>query len=544
MEAVGVTQSEAEVSAGAGDTDSMPDWFLSDDEFDDIFAAADKDRITDSLAEEETPSQKAEQQADEAEHIEARQKTAGRLAAHFGSQQFVYEGARDTYRGTITQILALCPVFDSVLDEGFEYARDTLEQHKVVEEQLKEDTADEELKDDSKGAADTDTSLGIQDTARQNGGKGGARERVAPVIKVATEEKEHKTPSNTENSDTQVSGAEVSKESEETTTSSEPEALSLHDVPVENSSESTPIEQLNGKEAAVDFAAQSAIEEVHKERQSELADDSRTELQVSAVSVEPAVEPDQPVDFSVDESPEEKEFAYVVADVDEPVSLEESAGELTNLLDEVREPSVDVVESEETLQADMGISTYFDTWREVAHDEPPLEELFSTIADQLESTLIQDDEETAVELEFIAHHHVEAEVDDEELASSSHPEIATLYKSVRSASKAVEALYTARTKEECAFYIQQIVQELTIILRSLGYENPELVIRSFLSSHSPESLKSLIAELENSLRRAMVREIQQRRASHAKNRHTRLSKFVGFIMQALAPNSGAFSEAA
>src|SRR5690606_8830026 len=123
----------------------------------------------------------------------------------------------------------------------------------------------------------------------------------------------------------------------------------------------------------------------------------------------------------------------------------------------------------------------------------------------------------------------------EEVLDHVQPELFALLVSIQHTREAVENLYRAKTKEECKIHITQITIELSEVLRDLGYANPEEIIKAFLYGHSPEYLKDLVQELENMLRRAVVREVRHRRFAHAKNRHVRLRKVVGYVMRALTP---------
>ncbi len=526
MEAVGYAQSESEATVSSVQSAETFDDFLSDDEFDAIFAAADKERSTEPTPDNATNDDKQEQLAKTAERDVNRQETISKLLDHFGSQEFKYT---DKYKGTVTEMIAMCPAIDSVLNEGFEYVRDWLEPHKVTQEKPAEDdekNKEGELTGESETDADIDTQVKTTDkpdeVARNDEKKAPVSKEVplngnALIEKVV--EKQQPTKKETIAEATPLAVSAILPETEtELKTETEPKSG---------------VSAVRGESLVITLDSEEKVEEAQPPLITE-------PVSMGALSEEQGETP-------VEERGLEKDVAEstVIDSVDEtiPEEIQDSGDafikpvtvDFTEVLETETEAEVEVEHLKTVPVTEGDAIDYFDTWREIAEDEPPLDDLFINIADKLEAKIAQDEEQSSVEDEFISHHHLE--VSDEELVLSKQPEVFAIYTAIRSTRKSVEALYTARTKEECKFYVEQIVEELTIVLRSLGYDNPEVMIRAFLSSHSPESLKNLITELENSLRRTMVYEIQQKRTGHVKNRRARLTKFVGFIMQALVPSS-------
>lgn len=210
----------------------------------------------------------------------------------------------------------------------------------------------------------------------------------------------------------------------------------------------------------------------------------------------------------------------------------------------------------------------YEGWRMLAKAKAPLGEVFTAISEQLDGTAEQGDEiaskkdqsdtvldsvlieaesydsepseESYVE-QALAQFDASEDTFDEVFEEEARPELHALFTAVRTVTVTIEKLYTATTKEECATYIEQLSAELSSILRALGYEHPELIVRDYLYSHSPESLKQLVSQLEQAARKAMYREMLQRKSQNATDRHTRLGKFVGFIMQAVSRRHPAFS---
>lgn len=547
METVGSVQSETEATATTAEAASTFDDFLSDDEFDAIFAAADKERESSPTTNSAASEQKQEGEGGKLEREEKRQdgasereqnreKTIEQLVSHFGSQEFVYT---EKYRGTVTQMIAICPAIDAVLDEGFEYVRDWLEPHKATEEEKPKEAEEDTIEDPKPDENSTDK-----------------KDTKAPVIEtsVVAAVVEKAKPSSKV-----VSGAEAepqlkaeSESKEKANTSPEASSSDATEVPdshIDEAPTEVVIEAVSDKEIISDETPEAEIANVQTLGESTETAEIDGEAEADA----------SPALLVEDLESEVVSKANVATDkIDEPRLREELADDfraiddkhidLTEILEEEREEEFvqhaelsDSANQNEVIETSQERTDHFDAWLEIAKDEPPLDDLFIAIADQLEADFEQTDE-AQMQTDSLAYQL--EDISDEELVLSNQPEVFAVNTAIRSARKSVEALYTARTKEECKFYVEQIVVELSIVLRSLGYDNPEVIIRSFLSSHSPESLKNLITELEASLRRSMVREIQQRRAGHAKNRHTRLSKFVGFIMQALSPSSGRIAESA
>lgn len=301
-------------------------------------------------------------------------------------------------------------------------------------------------------------------------------------------------------------------------------------------------------------------EALHLELEPELEIETALEpkLDVEAdVEPAPALEPEAEIATAFDsevtddaiEAPSEEQEVTVDSfiledDTTEAESiLEESIIAENFEAEEVAEPETVVLETDE-------VEKYFEEWRGLAEQEAPVEVAFETIIMQLDAEATPDEaeDEALEQIEVIDEpvFNVEYETLSEEtpsetlemvLETEAHPELYVLLVATKSAKRSVEQLYTACTQEECQVYVEQLVQDLTIILRELGYENPEKIIRDFLRTHSPEALKLLIEELERALYQATVRNLSGRRL-HASRRHVRVGKFVQHVMGLLAPKTG------
>jgi hypothetical protein len=251
--------------------------------------------------------------------------------------------------------------------------------------------------------------------------------------------------------------------------------------------------------------------------------------------------------------------SFQLASPEEGVSVEVNDTADSQLAEElyVSKDLIDEVLLNEDAEKPQGaqVVAQFENWQELAKDEPLLDELFITMSEQLDTELFieetdeavintesdvqSDTEPTAIEYAFEDFQKAEIlqdlqgqEIFDSLLSEQASAELVTLLTAVRVSKKSVEKLYGAKTKEECAQYLNEIIVELTHILEALGYKYPEYYVRDFLSGHSIEALRSLINELEKSLRHAMYREVRQTQRHQAKHRQTRLGKFVSYIMQA------------
>lgn len=519
MEAVGNAQSEAEVTTASVESAADFTDIIGDIDFDDIFATASAAKESEPAKVAATAEEKLERESKKDEREQNREATRRQLLEHFGSQQFSY----DKYRGDVALMLSMCPAIDAILDEGFEYVSNWLEPHKVMEEKPKEDAkeSNEEQKNDESIA---------ESEARSD-----PAVKPEPGVSSKTQAEQSKPPKAKGEVVVEVSDARVLSKQERASVADNVAVEAKLDEVVDTTV-TLSVDKLEPADEPVAEVPESTMQEV-----------SANEVQdTKPVVIREALASEADSDGVAETEPEQdaSEINHEILEETVEIEDEEVVLDLSDMLEV--EPQTEVETATEALSqaSDLEEATpdHFEAWREIAKEEPTLDGLFITIADDLETNSVTaESDDEMVEAMFIAHHQ---DVADEELVLSSQSEVFAVYTAIRSTRKSVEALYTARTKEECKFYIEEIVESLSIVLRALGYDNPEVIVRDFLSTHSPEALKNLITELENSLRRTMVREIQQRRAGHAKNRHTRLSKFVGFIMQALSPNSGRVAESA
>jgi hypothetical protein len=466
--------------------------------------------VYDMLKDFETEEEAIDREHHEQEHA----AVVHELETHFGAATILYYGK---YQGPISQVANECPAIRSTIASGgFEAARDLIEQHAQLEPQ--EDEQDEEnnlvnqeSRDETESAAEPERSELKKELSE------------APVV-VKALPKVKEARKQMVSSEAALPKPQRAGESKSTEPQPEPEkAIPKEHVPVERThhEEAEPIE-----EAPVVIAVR-PVEE-HPETMVEVA--------------EPIAE--------LEESSHEKNSAN---DSSGALLNNEEAVEFIPLKEEVNHHEVVITDE---------IIEQFEAWNDIAESEPPFEVMVQAIIDDmnvafeipeedrstdfLEQEIELNSDETEVTGDALTQVMNDVElveeletIDDESLqalfAEEARPEYYSLYITVRSAQGAVEKLFTATTQEECKMYLEQIQFELSKLLRALGYDNPEKVIRAYLSRHSPEALRTLMQQLEYALRKKMYRDIRARQTLRSQVRHTRLGKFIDFIVQAIVP---------
>lgn len=519
------------------------------------------------------------------ENLEAKaeidvQKLIDELEAYFGGQKFQYK----TYTGTVTDIVNQCPYAEFKLKKGFDAFVDWIEPHKYIENpEESENTNNDEVetapsedlvaKQDTQPAQKTETTVAFESSRHEKA------EKIEKLEKVEKPEKSGKS----ELQQASVKSEPVAQEQK----ASEAPVVSLAETPALNTVEQkeepaekaievviAPVEVV--KEALIEptitrepeAAAAIAIETLAAKPAKELVHEEQSDI----VSETPEVsELDHAPELSVEQQPEILE-TYIEEAVSDDVAFEEPSVLERSIISaeeaEVAETHLDVAdeieESEEVFENEVSeiaedvfeeVSNvaakeiaeeiiqenveYFEEWQEIAQEEAPLDIAFITMTEGLDAKQGEVELEYAEGLLAAPNEVLNEEFDEIELPSdadetNSQQKLRTLLVAVQTSKQAVEKMYSAKSKEECATYIDELTTELIVVLRALGYENPEKIIRDFLYSHSPESLNNLIQELEFALRRTLNRQARQLRAHHVQNRHARLGKFVGYIMQALS----------
>lgn len=521
----------------------------------------------------DSPEDKVEQTKNA---IENREATMERLTSHYGGQLFQY----GKYHGTISEMLDMCSAVKSTLGDGFDAVVSMIDDYKVDEIILEEKTSDEESNPDEnilslnhdekkphdkpKVEVDKKDEKSLIDAKKEEAVvkeepetavevRVEALEKAAPEVVVAPIIMDNKSEKKTREKKKAEEEAEafVEKEAVDTPSESAEEVVIVAPVAVEVSTTEKPREAKELNEVA-QAQPESVVIEVT---------DTLEEVPALAVTEELAQEATQlsmpesePEPIELEELSEPK-VEHIELPTKEPTDILERAIEVETSSEDMPEEKVELFEvesmsPEESHQEvhgekiDHHVAEIFDDWSELAEDDAPLETLIITMTEQLEEVapIEQEVPEEESEKELVLE-TVTIELSEMELEEDARPELYMLLQRVQSAKASVERIYQAKTKEECIEYIRQLTEDLSAILLALGYDNPEAIIKQFLTTHSPEVLRGLIAELEQALRQAIQREVYQRRMRSTKHRHVRLTKFVSYVMKALLPRRSAPSEA-
>ncbi len=502
---------------------------------------------------------------------EQKEATRTYLIDYYGDQQFQYM----QHTGTITAILDVCPPVRDMLVQGPQAIIEFVDGYKI--ENKVEDENDEDESDESEDPFSIRTQPSEKkepDTPKPEQKEAAKPEKPAntpspekrteePVAKEGTE---HPLPSSVKpkNQEAKKAAKEVPSKKEKTEKVGEVEKVGEAESVVSQKSEPLPKPVLENEtapkvEAEKDEQAAVMSEEIIIQVREEV-EPTKPENETVDSPTEPASLFEQVVlHEQADEVEIEADSPIDIAGA-EPAPIIELAAEQT--VEKVAEEATEEVEATQELESAHEV-TYIERWAEAAQQEAPLEVLFETMVEDVLASLEQEDDRedeeegefegadgdafdapnisTSLETETEAEEPVEVPLELENLEdpentepSLPHPELQSLLGAVASVRESVDRLYQAKTKEECATHIEQITIELSVILRGLGYEAPENIIREYLRTHSPEQLRQLIERLEAALRQATRQDVRRRRAGHVHVRHARVSKFVTFVMSALA----------
>jgi hypothetical protein len=484
-------------------------------------------------------------------------QTAEQLVDFYGDQQFSY----GKYSGTITDILSSCSVIRSAVYDGFDAVFALIDGYKV-EALVKED--DEVTKDDE----DNEPNRASNKVEEPKTADGHQQKNEHEVKK--------ETPPQQPKSDRAMSEAPIAPEppvadEKVTQLKAGAHANSRDEVSAAARDDKEPVVKRAVDDEALLSLPASELTEPKSPEQTEDVDAiefspvpsplpglKNTEYEVMPT---PPVEPEAviPAEYSALVDEEAMTDSAMNEDIEEPlpvtVSTKEKSAAPThvkesdelieaprNLTQEVVDEVLDV-EMEPVKTVEDELIEHFDTWQNLAKEETPLDELFETMAEQLqEVSRISSVFEAELDLEenlaqeSETSDSTEQPISNEALLQEARPELLLVLQKVQAAHYALEFVYQAKTKEECEVYVEQVVVELSLLLRSLGYENAEAIVRAYLYTHSPETLRALIKVLEDALWQRIAAEVHQRHAYKAKH-HVRLSKIASFIMRVLHPQT-------
>lgn len=518
----------------------------------DVASLSDFDLLTRSLESSDSEAGKtlAEQLVASDEKL---QTTYQEIEAYFGDEIISYHD----YKGTALDVAKKCPAAQQVAQMGFEHFRDWVEANRTSEV-----IEVEAVEADDESAAEDTSDLDDKSTTKE-----------AEVIKVVAQPKEKEvtavveqkkdlTPKEVELKPVpdspqmklevvESSKQEVGAFSQKNEQTIEVKPATTVEKPVEVEVVSAPVEAVVVPDGVADEAVSTepvVALEIKTPIESPVLVEVEEQNEFPVVLETKAVEPEV---LATEEQPsiDLVEMAEVETELDTQATVLEEA------LGQVEDESLDEVERVDTSVVDT-VYEYFESWSDTAKNEPPLEDFFIEMIDQLDDKTEADESKPSDILESTESESIEAQQDepsfvelseielpensqmleafDQQLQQEARIELVALLVSVKTARKTVDRLFEAKTKEECKMHVDELQIQLLIILQSLGYENAEVIVRDFLKSHSPQSLKSLINELEKSLRRAAYRTAHAKRAHREKTRHARLGKFIQFIMQAVA----------
>ena len=405
-----------------------------------------------------------------------REKLIERLVDYFGDDQFKYIAQNGTVHiGTVTQTIDLCPMSESILKGGFDRVVEWITPYKIEKPKVEEEEAEPEPINEPATAPN----VPIKEVAK----------KLEVSVKEVAKEKPKTATKLSEKKEVEVIvaapsivivGPPIAAQVEEVITRMNKTEV-VHAVAA-SKVESSPIEDKGG-----------AVDEVIV---------TPTLLSREDIVEEPGVV--EKLDVHIDLA----DFLPVVPDDEIETVVEERTDEITvnqEATESVRPP------------------TYFEEWQDLVEKETPLEMLLVTIIDEL--PISSDDDVELVELS-----------DDLEFTAS--PELYTLLTEVRLVKTAMDRLNSAKTKEECDKYLNEVVVSLVKLLRSLGYDSPEKLLREFLKTHPLSSLYDLIEALEKSLRVNIQHELYLKNSNgHTRKRHASFGRLVLYVLQTLSGRS-------
>ena len=224
---------------------------------------------------------------------------------------------------------------------------------------------------------------------------------------------------------------------------------------------------------------------------------------------------------------EETVEAPIVAIEEEPHEAIELSDFIDNEADEVfykaenDEPISEIIEDE---KIELPVAEVFDSWQELAEENVPLEEFLVAMVEELSS-----------EVQAVPQAAQEVVIETDEVIEKVSPELQSMLAEIVTIKAAVERLQHAKTKEECSTEVEEIITRMTELLRLLGYDNPEKIIRDFLYTHPLSSLFELIEALEISLRQRIQQEaVRSQQKGSVHKRHLSFGKLVLYVVQSIS----------
>jgi len=422
-----------------------------------------------------------------------KQETIDFLVSYYGDQWFNFMGRQ----GTVLDVINLCPQIESVIGLGPDYILSWLNPYmaeRPVEEKTDEPSRENEIPDDSSDAnQDTGKVADKPIVFEKTGVEKPVQlivEKTKPVATVSLSNVPRVVASAAVIKDIAIKSKDVNKKID---------SIVLDEIP---SSPAVVPEVPVRKIKTVDLAASiDAPDEVaapsssNDQKVENVVDDTELKQQI--------IELEHGVHF--------EDFIDVVND--DPVSnSEEAEGDYNQEL-------LDLEEQESPIIEDMT------SWRSLAQEDVPLDELLVTVVEQLHTKsneVLESGDEILEDL-------LGAEMNDLET-----PELQTLLIEVHSVKTALRRLYSAETKEECQTHVTEVIVSLAQLLRSFGYGDPEKMIRDFLATHPLMSLQELVDELELSLQRSIRYEALRRKQYVHHKRHSAFGRFVLSVLQSIS----------
>jgi len=425
------------------------------------------------------------------------QETFDSLVAYYGDTQFEWGG----HVGDISFVLESCPIGQLKIAQGFDAVISWADRRKVVVEEIEGEKEEEQQTED---VLEENVSTEKVEKTHKDEKPTDIKRSKDPVEK--TKESQEQRPT-TEVLVTASMPVEVTKKPfEEKVSVSEPVLLSTS--PIKSLSEVvTEIEPVRlDNDITLDLAPVDDIAETISEN--ELKD---TIIQAEPIDDIPHItEVEIPVLASPEAHIAEVQDGYL--DVDMDMAVSEEAG-------------VDSVETV-SISTERDLAIEIESWTELAEQEVPLDEFFVTVIDQLHV-----DTDVATDFEEVMFD----EVSKIEVDSLVVVELEALIVEVQTIKSAMKKLHGATTRQECETHVDETVVALVNLLRALGYENPEKIIRDFMYAHPLSTLEELMNELELSIQRSIRYETyRQKQQSHHK-RHAVFGRLVLSFLQALSP---------
>jgi len=420
------------------------------------------------------------------------------LAAHFGTQYFKY----GKHEGTFDEMINLCGAVRMMIDQ---------ESPEAIVDWLSEYVVDTPEPAKDEGEPDNDTSEVVEDELDDDK-KPVEISKVLPVEPVKKSlPVPDKKPTESPVADTNIVVpvavvAAISLQKEQENVIEVPAVAEVQ--PVEVPKVVVPIiERSDVVETPKDIIEEP--EQVNQQQEHKEHIETPAEMPAELPTEEEAVE------------------APIVAIRDEPHEAIELSDFIDNEADEVfyeaenDEPISEIIEDE---KIELSVAEVFDSWQELAEEDVPLEEFLVAMVEGLSS-----------EVQVVPQAAQEVIIETDEGLEKVSPELQSMLAEIVTIKAAVERLQYAKTKEECSTEVEEIITRMTELLRLLGYENPEKIIRDFLYTHPLSSLFELIEALEISLRQRIQQEaVRSQQKGNVHKRHLSFGRFVLYVMQSIS----------